>query len=596
MFVSLTRIKKVINNPISGWMFLWQYIKARLLKYKKIKNILPSDKHKFLIEDEAFLKLLEKNIADDIKIFDNVDLQNINWNYDYINKVSIPFKYYFNLREWIVKNSFKGFDIKNVWELSRGYYLKDMAIKFYQTNNQDYLKTYKRIIDSWIDQNTYLYSSNWTNPMEVSIRSLNWILSFRLITKKDPDAFDEAFRKRFYLNLNQSFVFLINNIETYPFKSNHYTTDNLGIFVLSLIFDNTHFIKKSFNNLVRSLKEQFDNNGVDFENSSNYQLLKIEAIMIAILLRKKNPNLADVLKFSEEQDSQLKNIYVFSKYLFKNDEDIFNFGDNDETKIFDIQPLKQKLEYLYRSIIPQDVDTMPSKTFGNSGYNFLKNEDFNVLFLRNNQKNGSHFHNDLLSFQLNYKGEDFFVDPNTFSYNLNAEKRAYYISTRHHNTCTINHQEQSKINKLDPFFRSKQKRVTVKKQSLLKSRDEVVLKIDYSRYSHSRSLIFNKDANKINIFDTFNGNIKNIEWNFYLPKDVTIKNDLKIKNILLLENNSKTLILEIPEMLALTINKTYISTKYNQEEEGTNIRLQFENTNHLQNLSFQINIMEKYLK
>jgi len=59
-------------------MFLWQYIKARLLKYKKIKNILPSNKYKFLIEDEVFLKLLEKNIADDIKIFDNIDLQNIN--------------------------------------------------------------------------------------------------------------------------------------------------------------------------------------------------------------------------------------------------------------------------------------------------------------------------------------------------------------------------------------------------------------------------------------------------------------------------------------------------------------------------------------
>jgi len=417
-----------------------------------------------------------------------------------------------------------------------------------------------------------------------------------LITKKDPDAFDEAFKKRFYLNLNQSFVFLINNIETYPFKSNHYIVDNLGIFVLSLIFDNTRFIKKSFNNLVKSLKEQFDNNGVDFENSSNYQLLKLEAIMMVLFLRKQNRSLTSILEVKDEHTKQLNNIYTFCKYLFKNDNDTFNFGDNDETKIFDIQPLKQKLEYLYQSIAPQDVDTMPSKTFGNSGYNFLKNEDFNVLFLRNNQKNSSHFHNDLLSFQLNYKGEDFFVDPNTFSYNLNSEKRAYYISTRRHNTCAINHQEQSKINKLDPFFRNQQKKVTVKKQSLSKSRDEVMLKIDYSRCSHLRSLIFNKDANKINIFDTFNGNIKNIEWNFYLPKDVTIKNDLKIKNIILLENHSKTLILEIPEMLAFTINKTYITTKYNQEEEGINIRLQFENTNHLQNLSFQINIMEKYLK
>jgi len=50
--------------------------------------------------------------------------------------------------------------------------------------------------------------------------------------------FDKEFVKEFYRNLNQSFNFLINNIETYPFKSNHYLVDNLAIFVLALELNN----------------------------------------------------------------------------------------------------------------------------------------------------------------------------------------------------------------------------------------------------------------------------------------------------------------------------------------------------------------------
>mgnify|MGYP003736175425 CR=1 FL=1 len=596
MFISYSRIQKIINNPIAGFWFLYQYIKAKRLRYIKIKKTLPDFKNIFLIDNDVFLKLIESGVNEEIKIFDTeIDMQNINWNYDYLNKINIPYKYYFDLREWIAKNSFKGFDIKNVWELSRGYYLKDIAIKFYQTNDKEYIELYKYIINSWIEQNTYLNSSNWTNPMEVSIRVLNWILSFQIIVKKDQNAFDQDFIDKFSLNLNQSFIFLINNIEQFPFKSNHYIVDNLGIFVLSILFNNQYFVKKSFNNLIKSLDTQFDCNGVDFENSSNYQLLKLEAIMIAIIIKKQNEKLREIPKKYNYLE-QLNKIYEFCKYLFKNEKEIFNFGDNDETQIYDIKPLKNKIECLYSLISDDSFLTNESRVFNDSGYGFLKNTDFNILFLRSNQKNSSHFHNDLLSFQLNYKGSDFFIDPNTFNYNLNSEKRSYYVSTRRHNTCFVNYQEQSKINKNDPFFRNNQKKATVQKQNITDLRDEMTLKINYGGNSHTRSLILHKKNNKLTIFDTFNGNIKDIEWNFYLPKSVQIKNDLMLKNIIVLENDSKVLIMEIPEMLSFQVQNSYISSQYNQEALGTNIKIHYKNIDHLQNLSFQINIMENYLK
>jgi len=581
-------------------MFLNQYLKSLKLKYKKIQVNIGFSDNLSLINNVEFWKCLNENILwDKINIFDTeISIDNINWNFDYLNKIEIKHDYYFKLREYIIKNSFKNFDIKNIWELSRGYYLKDISLMFVKTSDEKYLKQYENIINSWIDQNPYLNTSNWTNPMEVSIRVINWILSFQILHKNGLKYFNQEFLNKYYTNLYQSFLFLTNNIETYPFKSNHYLIDNLGIFILSLSLKNIDqkWIKISFSNILKVLFNQFDTDGVDFENSSNYHLLKLEALMIAFGLYKLNMNkLEKIVKISNEQLEQLHKIYMFGSYLFKTDDSIFLYGDNDEAVIYDIKLMKNKLMVLYQLIFNEKIETSVSKIFFKSGFSFLKDKDMNICFLRNNTKYSSHFHNDILSFQLNYRGKDFFIDPNTFNYNLDKEKRYYYLSTQRHNTCFINNKEQSKIDILDPFLRYMQKKVFVKKWNSSLERDEVALEINYGNVSHLRSLVFNKTNNKLLIFDTFDGKINNIEWNFYLPNEVKIQNDLKAKNVLILENDSKILILEIPEILKIQVQNTYISKKYNQEEIGKNIKLSFENKQKLSKLSFQIIIKENYL-
>ena len=600
MFISISRIKKICRNPMGGIMFLNQYLKSLKLKYKKIQVNIGFSDNLSLINNVEFWKCLNENILwDKINIFDTeISIDNINWNFDYLNKIEIKHDYYFKLREYIIKNSFKNFDIKNIWELSRGYYLKDISLMFVKTSDEKYLKQYENIINSWIDQNPYLNTSNWTNPMEVSIRVINWILSFQILHKNGLKYFNQEFLNKYYTNLYQSFLFLTNNIETYPFKSNHYLIDNLGIFILSLSLKNIDqkWIKISFSNILKVLFNQFDTDGVDFENSSNYHLLKLEALMIAFGLYKLNMNkLEKIVKISNEQLEQLHKIYMFGSYLFKTDDSIFLYGDNDEAVIYDIKLMKNKLMVLYQLIFNEKIETSVSKIFFKSGFSFLKDKDMNICFLRNNTKYSSHFHNDILSFQLNYRGKDFFIDPNTFNYNLDKEKRYYYLSTQRHNTCFINNKEQSKIDILDPFLRYMQKKVFVKKWNSSLERDEVALEINYGNVSHLRSLVFNKTNNKLLIFDTFDGKINNIEWNFYLPNEVKIQNDLKAKNVLILENDSKILILEIPEILKIQVQNTYISKKYNQEEIGKNIKLSFENKQKLSKLSFQIIIKENYL-
>jgi hypothetical protein len=234
--------------------------------------------------------------------------------------------------------------------------------------------------------------------------------------------------------------------------------------------------------------------------------------MMAFIIYKQNLNkLEEVIKIKNEYLEQLNKIYTFAIYLLKNDNTTFKVGDNDETNIFKTSSLRNKLKKFYLLIFGDEVDYDQSKVFFESGYGFLRNDKFNILFLRANNKKSSHFHNDLLSFQLDYNSKEFFVDSNTFSYNQNAEKRSYYLRTQSHNTCFINQTEQSKIEANDPFLRNTSIKSRCRKSNIANNRDEMTLEAKYGKFSHLRSLVLNKDQGKLSIFDTFNGNIKSIE-------------------------------------------------------------------------------------
>jgi hypothetical protein len=196
--------------------------------------------------------------------------------------------------------------------------------------------------------------------------------------------------------------------------------------------------------------------------------------MIGFLLYKQNLNkLETVLKVEDKHLEQLSKIYEFAIHLFKNDDTTFLVGDNDETEVLKISSLKTKMEKLYLLMFGDKVDQKNSKIYFKSGYGFLRNSKFNILFLRANNIRSSHFHNDLLSFQLTYGGKEFFIDSNTFNYNLSKEKRVTYLGTQSHNTCFVNNTEQSRLENNDPFLRNTSIKSCCKKSNISNTRDEI---------------------------------------------------------------------------------------------------------------------------
>ena len=78
----------------------------------------------------------------------------------------------------------------------------------------------------------------------------------------------------------------------------------------------------------------------------------------------------------------------------------------------------------------------------------------------------AHCHNDTLSLELWVNKIPILIDPGTFCYTFDIEKRNYFRSTLMHNTVTVNNEEINPLNK-NTFYLNWQTNFTCKDWSIL---------------------------------------------------------------------------------------------------------------------------------
>lgn len=378
-----------------------------------------------------------------------------------------------------------GTDIKTIWEIARFQFLSSLAYAYIQTGEEQYVGFAIDKVETWIDENPFLYRPHWWMPMEGSIRLLNWCVYLPLM-----DAFryaDNSLKKKIAKSIFEHLIFIRENLEVSLFQANnHYLADLVGLLLAGQLFpsvdwavESTEFALKEFEKEVQS---QFKHSGINFEGSLAYHRLSFEMCLMGVALIKKSG-----LMVPPGVDERLKQMADFTKYYTSVSKSCPIIGDNDSGVYFKYFPGQEAHQHGYLNCLcdavlenksePNNfVEFLCSIHFANTRYPdnavnvklkkesnaelqvrefdglIIARKEHEALFFNTLQSTNGHTHNDKLAIYPVIGDELLFLDRGTFSYTGFWRKRHEDRMSASHNALVVNDREQNTIWQTDPFY------------------------------------------------------------------------------------------------------------------------------------------------
>ena len=550
------------------------------------------------------------------------------WNIDfktkYMWKVGL-----FYLRYKIIDYSTKS-DVKFPWEISRCHHLLILGEAYLLTKESKYAQKIKLEILSWIKENPFQRSINWTCAMEVAIRSVNWLYAINMISKSS--IYDEDFEYVVNTSLNQHRFFIENNLEkSYPYSGNHYIANLVGIIHLYLLFyEDPKKINITINEYFNEIRSQVLPSGFHFEKSTSYHKLVLEMILYTNVKIKKIG-----IAIPSDIESRVESMITVLDNLIEEDGSIPLIGDNDNGRFLPFQSIdvddvrylitlsgelySNKIYCNYSSqfvpelfFIAEKFETTKNHIqknkeriifYKDAGFCILNSENTHITIHNNpmsrftyNEDNlvySSHSHLDMLSFTLSYGKFRLIVDPGSYCYTSNPAERIKFRSTCMHNTICVGEMDQQEqyYNKL---FSLKQNSFPV--FTKVDKSGYFVGKYEYRKnriveYSHERKLsILDKSIYLIDTIENFTN--KSISFNLHLGEDAipSIENDcVKIKQ----KEHKWELLFDSDFPISIEIKNDLISPSYGVLKDSYKIVCRINSQEIKQNLSTCIKILNE---
>ncbi|MGI2327659.1 alginate lyase family protein [Planococcus sp. YIM B11945] len=528
----------------------------------------------------------------------------IDWNKDYINSYIWEKNYY---KEIEIINYNKTFDVKYPWELSRFNHLFVLGKAYWITDDLKYYIEFKQQIKSWIEQNEFNYSVNWTSTMEVAIRAANLIHSYYHFS--DLIENDLEFKEMYNINLYLHGKYIADNLENYDsIRNNHYISNLVGLIYLGFYFKNgktlreaTTWLEKGIKELEKEVKVQINTDGSSFETSTSYHRLVSEFLLYSYILCEING-----IKLSENYKEILFKMHKYLIYVTKPNNQSPLIGDIDNGRFIIISNLfwdKRNLNHTldlfgkyFNYALPkflhiskeesvwinkktEDYGIKPSENLIKENESYY---DAGIYKLTNNiffclvrcgelsmRGQGGHSHNDQLSIELNINGEDFFIDPGSFTYTGSVKERNRDRSTSNHNTLVIKGIEQNTFD--DNLFLMQEETFS---QVLMFN--GVFFKGEHYGYvkkghgTHTRTIeILNS---KFVIMDNLSNKLdhENVFQHFILDPNITIQ---KALNGIILKKNKVRVFLEVKKVI---VEDTTVSYGYGSKIPTKILKIPFQ--------------------
>lgn len=284
------------------------------------------------------------------KILKDDNYKSIDWHCDINSRYRWDSKIWYTKIKDLINH---GRDIKVPWELSRMQHLTifcwayHLAEKNYEgfKSKDFYLEEFKRQVLDFISSNPPYYGINWTCAMEVGIRATNLLICYDIFKFLGAN-FDKKFKRVFFDNIVEHGHYIENNLENPPdFRGNHYLANIAGLtFIASYLPENKvtkKWLNYSYTELQKEFSNQFNEDGTNFEGSTNYHCLSLEFVIYttAIFLNKKNNG---KYSFNEEYFNKMFKAIKFIEDIAKENREIPLIGDNDSGKFIKLLPFYEK--------------------------------------------------------------------------------------------------------------------------------------------------------------------------------------------------------------------------------------------------------------
>lgn len=433
--------------------------------------------------------------------------QKFEWNRDPRSGYLWPLDYHRDLK--LMRTD--GSDIRIVWELNRLGHFLTLGRAYQLAKDERFTTAFVEQLQSWSEQNPYGCGPNWQCAMEVALRAIN-LIAAREMFRESPQL-----DTQFLLTLFQQHGNIIRrNLEfSYIATSNHYLSDVAGLLWLGLMVPELRASKRwrdfGLKELLREMDKQVLPDGADFESSTGYHRFVTELFLYSFLLCRENGILIE-----QRYWNKLRAMLLYIRGYLRPDGFAPLIGDTDGGQFL---PLQHRHADDHRYLLEAGADLFDdptlreaetrSKAFPDAGIYIMRRDDLYLCFNASDagiNGRGSHGHNDALSIELSAGGRAFIVDPGTYVYTGDLQRRHDFRSTAYHSTVKIDGVEQNTIERDLPFVIGDEARPFV----LHWGEDKIVAEhYGYQRLkdpvTHRRTVTFNKLDRSWLIEDEFLG-------------------------------------------------------------------------------------------
>ena len=440
--------------------------------------------------------------ATEIAAADGYVDRSIQWTRDPVSNYVWPLDYHRDIK--LIRGD--GSDVRVLWELNRLGHFITLARAYSLTNDERYSAAFWAQLRSWADQNPYGRGPNWTCAMEVALRAINLLAAFETF-RRSPEL-NAEFLSFFLQLLQRHGNYIRRNLEfSYISTSNHYLSDVVGLLWLGLMLPELRDAREwrdfGLDQMLREMDKQVLADGADFESSTGYHRFVTELLLYSFLLCRTNN-----VEIEDRYWTRLQKMLNYIRAYVRPDGFAPLIGDTDGGRVLPIGHRSAR-DHAYLLTIGPETQPAGSQAFPDAGIYIMRDADLYLCFNASDaglNGRGSHGHNDALSIEVSANGRAFIVDPGTYVYSADLQKRHKFRSTAYHSTVKIDGKEQNTTDPSMPFVIGNEAQPRVLEWKTSSEFDKVVAEhYGYAPVTHRRSVTFDKRDRSWLIEDEFVG-------------------------------------------------------------------------------------------